>query len=48
MSMKRFDAITAALSFTDASKPTYRDKFWEVRQLIVEWNKNMAEAFSPS
>ena len=48
MSMKRFDAITAALSFTAASKPTYRDKFWEVRQLIVEWNKNMAEAFSPS
>eukprot|EP00804_Cyclotella_cryptica_P001269 CCRYP_012764-RA/>CCRYP_012764-RA protein AED:0.37 eAED:0.03 QI:0/0/0/0.5/1/1/4/0/472 len=47
MSLKRFDAITAALSFTDASKPTYRDKFWEVRQLIVEWNKNMAEAFSP-
>ena len=47
MSAKRFDAITAALSFTDVNKPTYRDKFWEVCQMISEWNKNMAEAFSP-
>eukprot|EP00804_Cyclotella_cryptica_P020321 CCRYP_014042-RA/>CCRYP_014042-RA protein AED:0.41 eAED:0.46 QI:0/-1/0/1/-1/1/1/0/310 len=48
MSLKRFDAITAALAFTDANKPTYRDNFWEVWQLIAKWNKNMADAFSPS
>eukprot|EP00804_Cyclotella_cryptica_P014448 CCRYP_004791-RA/>CCRYP_004791-RA protein AED:0.45 eAED:0.46 QI:0/0/0/1/0/0.5/2/0/312 len=48
MLLKSFDAITAALSFADANKPTYRNKFWEDRQLIAEWNKNMAEAFSPS
>eukprot|EP00804_Cyclotella_cryptica_P006670 CCRYP_008607-RA/>CCRYP_008607-RA protein AED:0.37 eAED:0.38 QI:0/0/0/1/0/0/2/0/208 len=47
MSSKRFDGITAALSFTNLNKPTYRDKFWEVWQLIAEWNKNMAEAFLP-
>ena len=47
MSAKRFDAITAALSFTNVNKPTYMDKFWEVHQMVSEWNKNMAEAFSP-
>jgi hypothetical protein len=47
MSAKRFDAIIAALCFTDVNKPTYRDKFWEVRQMIAEWNKNMVDAFSP-
>jgi hypothetical protein len=47
MSSKRFDAIMVALSLIDVNKPTYRDKFWEVRQLTAEWNKNMAEAFSP-
>ena len=30
MSRKCFDAILSALSFTDATPPTYLDKFWEI------------------
>jgi len=46
MSKNRFDTITSGLSFTDLPKPTFIDKFWEVRQMIAEWNKNMAAVFS--
>lgn len=45
MSLKRFDQITAALMFTDRPKPTFVDRFWQVRQMIEEWNKNMADKF---
>lgn len=45
MSKTRFDSITSGLFFTDAPKPTFVDKFWEVRQMIDEWNKNMAAVF---
>ena len=41
MSFARFDAITKALSFTDHTPPLYRDKFWEVRQMIHAWNWHM-------
>ena len=45
MSFMRFDAITKALSFTDRITPLYRDKFWEVRQMIHAWNWHMSDAF---
>ncbi len=48
MSRNRFEAILSALQFTDQAPPAYRDRFWEVRQMIDEWNKNMVEKFSPS
>ena len=48
MSRKRFDAILRSIFYTDQEKPAYRDKFWEVRQMIVAWNDNMAEQFTPS
>ena len=48
MSQKQFDAILCAIFYTNHDKPTYRDKFWEVRQMVDEWNKNMAEQFTPS
>ena len=37
MFLKRFDTITAALSFTNVNKPIYiyMDKFWEVREMIA-------------
>ena len=41
MSRDRFDNILNALTFTDQKPPSYNDKFWEVRQLIDAWNKNM-------
>ncbi len=36
MSAKRFDAITAALSFADVNNTSYKDKFWEVCHIISE------------
>eukprot|EP00956_Cyclotella_meneghiniana_P035814 scaffold118478_cov62-Cyclotella_meneghiniana.AAC.7 len=45
MSKTRFDNITSALTFTDVPKPAFIDRFWEVRQMIDEWNKNMAAVF---
>ena len=42
MSKNRFDTINSGLFFTDLPKPTLIDKFWEVRQMIAEWNKNIA------
>ena len=48
MSRKRFDTILRAIFYTNHDKPTYRDKFWEVRQMVDEWNKNMAQQFTPS
>ena len=48
MSRQRFENITSALSFTDLPAPAYKDRFWEVRQLQDEWNKNMDEHFASS
>ena len=48
MSRKWFDTIPHAIFYTNHDKPPYRDKFWEVRQMVDEWNKNMAEQFTPS
>jgi hypothetical protein len=45
MSKRRFMAITKCLIFTDAISPAYRDKFWQVKQMIRAWNKNMANRF---
>jgi hypothetical protein len=45
MSKKRFQAIIKCLTFTDAIPPAYRDKFWQVRQMIRAWNENMASVF---
>jgi hypothetical protein len=46
MSRKRFKCIQRELRFTNVEKPGYVDRFWEVRQMIAEWNKNMAVVFS--
>ena len=40
--------ITNALQFTDKTAPTFEDKFWEVRQMIGGWNKNMTNMFHSS
>jgi len=45
MSRSRFEAITRELRFTDKDAPPYLDKFWEVRQMIKEWNANMVAVF---
>ena len=45
MSKKRFKMITDNLVFTDAAAPSFRDKFWQVRQMVKAWNENMALKF---
>ena len=50
MTRHRFDLILDNLQLTTRKPPSsnVNDKFWEVRELIDEFNKNMAEQFSPS
>ena len=48
MTGSRFEDITNALEYTDKAAPTYKDRFWEVRQMIEEWNNNMKDMFIPA
>jgi hypothetical protein len=48
MSRNRFEAILAALCYTNQPAPSYNDRFWEVRLIQDEWNANMAAKFVPS
>ena len=45
MSFERFYAITKALYFTDHTLPLYRDKFWNIQQMIHDWNCHMSDVF---
>jgi len=45
MSCHRFDAILQALTLTNKSRPTYKDRFWSVRQIIAAWKDNMLVQF---
>ena len=33
------------MTFTDVRAPTFAVKFWEIRQMIKEWNTHMANVF---
>ena len=48
MSRKRFDMILKALAITSRSPPAFRDRFWEVREILEAWNASMTEQFTPS
>ena len=48
MTRTHFEEILSSLRYTDESPPTLLDRFWEIRWLIVAWNKNMDENFIPS
>ena len=45
MTRNRFDTILKALAFTTASPPSFKDRFWQVRDMIAAWNKNMDKVF---
>ena len=46
MSRRRYAAITSALRFTRIKPPpTFRDKFWQIRDLISAWNEHMQTIF---
>eukprot|EP00957_Ditylum_brightwellii_P102193 7790086-Ditylum_brightwellii.AAC.1 len=48
MSGTRFEEILSGLSFTDLKRPSYKDRFWEVQQMVQAWNNHMKENFYPS
>ena len=47
MSRMWFDAIIKCIFYTSDEPPAYRDCFWEVRQMLDTWNKNMNKNFIP-
>ena len=48
MSRKRFEVILKALAITARQPPAFRDRFWEVQEILEAWNANMTEQFTPS
>ena len=48
MSCKQFEAILKALAITAGHPLAFWDHFWEVRDMLQAWNKNMVEQFTPS
>ena len=48
MSHTRFELILQHIKYTEINPPTYKDRFWEVREMLEEWNKSMATNFVPS
>ena len=48
MTRSRFEEILSSIQYTDKEPPTYRDRFWEVRQMLKSWNDNMIQNFNPS
>ena len=48
ISGRRFEQLCSALGYTNEPPPNYVDKFWEVRQMIGAWNKNINDQFSAS
>ena len=48
MSRKQFEVILKALAITARQPPAFRDRFWEVQEIIETWNANMTEQFTPS
>lgn len=48
MSRNRFEAILGALTYTSRTPPTYKDPFWEIRELQDSWNENMVKNFVSS
>ncbi len=45
MSKRRFNLINPELRFTNIMPLRYHDPFWQIRQMVKEWNSNMAAFF---
>ena len=48
MTRNRFEKILNNITYTNHEPPAFRDRFWEIRQMVDEWNANMDINFSPS
>ena len=48
MSRNRFEEILRYLSFAPSSmQPPFKDRFWKIREMVRQFNENMAKVFSP-
>ena len=47
MSSNHFKDIIRNLTYTNLQPPAFKDKFWEIQQMVEEWNKLMREVFIP-
>jgi hypothetical protein len=45
MSLRHYLAIISALWFTTKPPPLFRDKFWQIWELISAWNEHMQFIF---
>jgi Transposase IS4 len=45
MSRNRFEAIMKAIKLTNNPPPSYRDRFWEIRDLVAAFNVHMTNVF---
>ena len=48
MTRTRFENILNNLTYMNKKPPEFRDRFWEVRDMLDCWNSNMANNFEPS
>ena len=48
MTYRRFEEIRTNLVYTNQNKPMFKDKFWEIYQIVQQWNENMKQRFSAS
>ena len=48
MSGSRFEEINSNLFLTTNQPPHYKDRLWEIRQILDVWNDNMKKIFRPS
>ena len=47
MTKRRFERILKAVRYSKSKPPKYKDRFWEVREMIESWNANMERVFAP-
>ena len=45
MSRRRFDKMLTAIRYSKSDPPPYKDRLWEVKNLIQAWNDNMNSVF---
>lgn len=45
MSRARFDQILHAITYTNTKPPLFKDRFWEIRDMVDAWNHHMEENF---
>ena len=48
ISLRRFNAITTAIRYTDKHPPSFLDRFHEVRQVIEAFNEHYTGESTPS